>query len=48
MDYETFVAGEVKIIYSMYNQDMEEALSRTRVLMLIAHWMCKCRDWVLL
>ena len=27
MDYETFVAGEVKIIYSMYNQDMEEALS---------------------
>ena len=48
MNYKTYVAGEVKIIYSMCQRNLGEALGRMRVLMLMAHWMCKSRDWQLL
>ena len=47
MDFEQFVAGETKIIYSMYAREAchDRALGRLRVLILIAHWMCKTRSW---
>ena len=47
MDFEQFVAGEAKIIYSMYIKEhaKDRALGRLRVLILIAHWMCKTRNW---
>ena len=44
MDYETYVAGEVKIIYSRLLKNDVEAMGRMRVLMLMAHWQCKCRE----
>ena len=40
MDFEAYVAGEVKIIYSILQRDVNEALGRMRVLMLMAHWQC--------
>ena len=46
LDFELFVAGESKIIYNMLSTDVVEAAGRLRVLMLLAHWMCRCRDWV--
>ena len=48
MDYETFIAGEVKIIHSLWLRGDRDMIGRLRVLMLMAHWMCKCRDWSLL
>lgn len=46
MDYETFVAGESRIISSMWHKDVRRAHGRLKVLCKVAHWMCKCRDWV--
>ena len=48
MDFETFVTGEVKIIYGMWCKNNDDALGRLKLLMLMAHWMCKSRDWPLL
>ena len=43
MDFESFVAGETRIIYNMDNQ--QAATGRLRVLCRIAHWMCRSKDW---
>ena len=43
MDYETFIAGEVKIILNM--EDRLAAKGRLEFLCKVAHWMCKARDW---
>ena len=53
MDFETFVAGESKIIFSMLatgrrKEGFREGLGRLKVLMLMSHWMCKNRDWSML
>lgn len=45
MDYETFVAGEVRIILAMMKKSPDRATGRLGVLCRIAHWLCKCRDW---
>ena len=46
LDFESFVAGESKIIYSMFGmEDINNALGRLRVLTLVAHWLCKNRHW---
>lgn len=46
MDYETFVAGESRVVLSMMRKNTDRALGRLKVLCKVAHWMCKCRDWV--
>ena len=56
MEFETFVAGETKTIYSMLstsniatnNSTVKEGLGRLRVLTLISHWLCKSKNWGLL
>ena len=56
MDFDTFVAGESKIIYSMLysaqrenkSEEVNQGMGRLRVLTLMSHWMCKCKNWNLL
>ena len=43
LDYETFIAGESRIIFRM--NDEKEALGRLRILVKVAHWMARSRDW---
>lgn len=45
MDFETFVAGETRVIMSLMQKHHHKGLGRLRVLCRVAHWMCKCRDW---
>ena len=50
MEFEMFVAGESKTIYGMLHnrgdkEQTEQGLGRLRVLTLISHWMCKCKNW---
>lgn len=45
MDFEAFVAGESRIISSMWHKDGRRAHGRLKVLCKVAHWMGKCRDW---
>ena len=46
LDFESFVAGETRIIYTM--DDQAQAMGRLRLLCRLAHWTCKCRDWPLI
>ena len=43
MEFETFVAGETRIIMTM--QDRIAAAGRLQFLCKIAHWVCRCGDW---
>ena len=45
LEFETFVAGEVKIISNIHNNN--ELRARLDFLMKISHWLCRCRDWPL-
>ena len=48
LEFEAFVAGEAKIIYSMMHGDDNSnklAIGRLRVLTLISHWQCKTKNW---
>ena len=45
MDFESFVAGETKIVHSMLMSGDESAVGWLRVLTLVAHWLCKTRHW---
>ena len=45
LDFEGFVAGETKIIYSMLMNSDQNGIGRLRVLMLISHWYGKTRQW---
>lgn len=46
LDFERFVAGESRIILSMRSD--EDRTGRLKLMSLMAHWMCRCRDWPLL
>ena len=46
MEFEAFVAGETRIIYNM--EKIEEAWGRLKLLCKIAHWLCRCRNWILI
>ena len=50
MDFETFVAGESRIIYSMLCKMTERgrATGRLRVLVLMSHWYAKSRNMALI
>ena len=43
LEFEAFVAGETRIIYSM--EDQMEAMGRLQFLCRLTHWLCRCRDW---
>ena len=43
MDFETYVAGESKIILDM--KDRRAAHGRLELMCKLAHWLCRCRDW---
>ena len=45
LEYDAFVAGEVKIIQKMFKQEDMEATGRLQVLNLVAHWMCRTKNW---
>ena len=46
LEFEQFVAGETRIIYSMLQKkDAARAAGRLRVLVLIAHWFCRSKNW---
>ena len=45
MDFEMFVAGETKIVLGMLGRDIAAAIGRLRVLSLVSHWLCRCRNW---
>ena len=47
LDYEGFVAGESRIIHTLLTQGNSDAVGRTKVLTLIAHWYGKTRNWAL-
>ena len=46
LDFEAFIAGETKIIYSRMcdESNWSEAMGRLNVLTLTAHWLCKTRN----
>ena len=47
LDFEGFVAGETKIVYNMIMRgDHLRGLGRLRVLILIAHWLCRSKNWL--
>ena len=48
MDFESFVAGESKIIHAMLTQGDSNGIGRLRVLMMIAHWQGKVRNWAVI
>ena len=51
MDYDLFVAGETRIIFSMLHKDEVErqrGMGRLRLLVLMAHWFTKCKNWAAL
>ena len=45
LEFEQFMAGESKIIFNMLAQENTEAMGRLRVMTLVAHWQCKCKNW---
>ena len=45
MEFDAFVAGEAKIIYSMMMKGDHNAQGRLRILVLISHWYCKTKNW---
>ena len=45
IDFELFVAGETQIIVNMKESVNKEG--RLRLFSRLAHWLCRCRDWVL-
>ena len=48
LDFDAFVAGEAKIVYSMLQKSPTEAsrgMGRLRVLVLVAHWFCRSKNW---
>ena len=45
MDYESFTAGETRVILQMAPNDLPSALGRLKFLSTVAHWMCASRDW---
>ena len=49
LEFDAFVAGESKIIHSMLCNDdsQSQALGRVRVLTLVAHWVCRMKNWAL-
>lgn len=45
MEFDSFVAGETRIIASMMHREEERACGRLKVLCRVAHWVCKCNYW---
>ena len=45
MEYEAFIAGESRIIYTMLNQGDSNGVGRLRVLTLITHWYGRTKNW---
>ena len=48
LDYEGFVAGETKIVHTMIANRDVNGLGRLKVLILVAHWYGKMRNWQLI
>ena len=44
LDFEQFVAGETKTILLL--EDRNVAFKRLELLSKLAHWLCHCRDWM--
>ena len=47
LEFEQFVAGETRIIYTMLHKadERQRGMGRLRLLVLLAHWQCKCKNW---
>ena len=46
LEFEGFVAGETKVVYNMLMKGENlRRLGRLRVLILIAHWLCRSKNW---
>ena len=48
LDYESFTAGESKIILNMFKAQDEEAIGRLQVFNMVTNWVCRTRDWPLI
>ena len=45
LEFNAFVAGEMKILQNMFQNNDQEAVGRLRVLSQIAHWTGRVKDW---
>ena len=48
LEFEAFVAGESRILYTMVADGDPDVVGRLRVLTLVAHWMGKTKNWPLI
>ena len=48
LEFDAFVAGESRILYTMVTNRDPEVVGRLRVLTLVSHWMGKTKNWPLI